>query len=404
MNRQRSDEVALEEVRHCAFVGHSPEPMQWVNDGPLAGLSFAVKDLFDVAGVKSSWGNPDRLRDTAPAVATAPAVTVPLMAGARLVGKTHTDELACGMFGMNPHFGTPINPKAPQRVPGGSSSGSASAVAAGLCDFALGTDTGGSIRVPASFCGIYGLRTTYGRISTAGIMAMAPSFDTAGWLARDAVTLRRVGEVYFGAIEKPGPTRLLLARDAFDVPEPQISRALLPLARALGASSEVTLYPHGVEEWLDAFRPLQLNELWCTHGAWATVPGRVLSQAVRERIELAQTPKPADVARSTLARDRLTQRLIALLGSDGVLIIPTAHDLPPLRDAPVSAQATFREKTLALTSVASLARLPQINLPATYVEGCPVGLSLIAGPYRDELLLALAEQFDFKPANASTAR
>ena len=404
MNRQRSDEVALEEVRHCAFVSHSPEPTQWVNDGPLAGLSFAVKDLFDVAGAKSAWGNPDRLRDTAPAVATAPAVTVPLMAGARLIGKTHTDELACGMFGMNPHFGTPINPKAPQRVPGGSSSGSASAVAAGLCDFALGTDTGGSIRVPASFCGIYGLRTTYGRISTAGIMAMAPSFDTVGWLARDATTLRRVGEVYFGAIEKPGPTRLLLARDAFDVPEPQIGRALLPLARALGGSSEIALYPHGVEEWLDAFRPLQLNELWCTHGAWATVPGRVLSQAVRERIELAQTPKPADVARATLARDRLTQRLIALLGSDGVLVIPTAHDLPPLRDAPVSAQAAFREKTLALTSVASLARLPQINLPATYVEGCPVGLSLIAGPYRDELLLALAEQFDIKPANASTVR
>ncbi len=404
MNRQRSDEVALEEVRHCAFVSHSPEPTQWVNDGPLAGLSFAVKDLFDLAGVKSAWGNPDRLRDAAPALATAPAVTAPLMAGARLIGKTHTDELACGMFGMNPHFGTPINPKAPQRVPGGSSSGSASAVAAGLCDFALGTDTGGSIRVPASFCGIYGLRTTYGRISTAGIMAMAPSFDTVGWLARDATTLRRVGEVYFGAIEKPGPTRLLLARDAFDVPEPQIGRALLPLARALGGSSEIALYPHGVEEWLDAFRPLQLNELWCTHGAWATVPGRVLSQAVRERIELAQTPKPADVARATLARDRLTQRLIALLGSDGILIIPTAHDLPPLRDAPISAQAAFREKTLALTSVASLARLPQINLPATYVEGCPVGLSLIAGPYRDELLLALAEQFDIKPPNTSNER
>jgi amidase len=404
LNRQRSDEVALEEVRHCAFVSHSPEPMQWANGGPLAGLSFAVKDLFDVAGAKSAWGNPDRLRDIAPAVATAPAVTAPLMAGARLIGKTHTDELACGMFGMNPHFGTPINPKAPQRVPGGSSSGSASAVAAGLCDFALGTDTGGSIRVPASFCGIYGLRTTYGRISTAGVMAMAPSFDTVGWFARDAATLRRVGEVYFGAIEKSGPTRLLLARDTFDVPEPHIGRALLPLARALGASSEIALYPHGVEEWLDAFRPLQLNELWCTHGAWATVPGRVLSQAVRERIELAQTPKPADVARATRTRDRLTQRLIALLGSDGVLVIPTAHDLPPLRDAPVSAQAAFREKTLALTSVASLARLPQINLPIMYVEGCPVGLSLIAGPYRDELLLALAEQFDIKPANAPTAR
>jgi amidase len=215
------------------------------------------------------------------------------------------------------------------------------------------------------------------------------------------MTLRRLGEVYFGAIGKPGPARLLLARDAFDVPEPQIGRALLPFARELGASTEVALYPNGVEEWLDAFRPLQLNELWCTHGAWATMPGRVLSQAVRERIELSQTPKPTDVARAILARDRLTQRLIDLLGNDGVLIIPTAHDLPPLRNAPVSAQTAFREKTLALTSVASLARLPQINLPVTSVEGCPVGLSLIAGPYRDELLLALAEQFGTEPAKAA---
>src|ERR1700760_2281957 len=172
--------VSREEIRRLAFVEHGPSSLQLASDGPLAGLSFAAKDLIDIAGTKSAWGNPDRLRDAQPAVATAPAALVPLMAGARLIGKTHTDELACGMFGMNPHFGIPINPKAPDRVPGGSSSGSASAVAAGFCDFALGTDTGGSVRVPASFCGLYGLRTTYGRLSTAGIMAMAPSFYTGG--------------------------------------------------------------------------------------------------------------------------------------------------------------------------------------------------------------------------------
>jgi amidase len=154
----------------------------------------------------------------------------------------------------------------------------------------------------------------------------------------------------------------------------------------------VALYPHGVDEWLDTFRPLQLNELWTTHGAWATAPGRVLSQAVRERIELSRTPRPADVARATVRREMLTQRLAALLGDDGVIVIPTAHDLPPLRDAPVSAQVAFREKTLALTSVASLTRLPQINLPVTHVDGCPVGLSLIGGPRGDERLLTLAER------------
>jgi amidase len=380
-----------EEVRRHAFVAHGPAPFQIAAEGALAGLTFAVKDLFDVAGSRTACGNPDRLRDAAAAAATAPSVLAPLMAGARLIGKTHTDEVACGMFGMNPHFGTPINPKAPQRVPGGSSSGSASAVAAGLCDFALGSDTGGSIRVPASFCGLYGLRTTYGRISTAGVMAMAPSFDTVGWLARDATTLRRVGEVYFGLIRAGTKPRLLLARDAFDIPMRAIGEALLRIARALGPSEETSLYPHGADEWLDTFRPLQLNELWSTLGPWATQPGRQLSQAVRERIELSKTVKPADVAAALVRREELTQRLVDLLGDDGFAIIPTAHDLPPLRDAPVSAQVEFREKTLALTAVASLTRLPQINIPVTEVAGCPVGLSLIAGPRGDEKLLAFAE-------------
>jgi amidase len=381
-----------EEIRRHAFVAHSPAPLQLFTEGVLAGLTFAIKDLFDIAGSRSAWGNPDRLRDASVALATAPAVLVPLLAGAQLVGKTHTDEIACGMFGMNPHFGTPINPQAPQRVPGGSSSGSASAVAAGLCDFALGTDTGGSVRVPASFCGLYGIRTTYGRISTAGVMPMAPSFDTVGWLARDAAILRRVGQTYFGPIRPIKTSRLLLARDAFDIPVRAIADVLLPIARSLGPTREVTLYSHGADEWLDTFRPLQLNELWCTHGDWATAPGRVLSQAVRERIELARTVKPAAVADAVVRREMLTRQLMTLLDEDGIAIIPTTHDLPPTRDAPVAAQVAFREKTLALTCVASLARLPQINVPVAEVDGCPIGLSLIAGPHGDESLLALAEE------------
>ncbi|HLG82005.1 MAG TPA: amidase [Bradyrhizobium sp.] len=380
----------LEDIRRHGFVEHGPSSLRLKEDGPLAGLSFAAKDLMDVAGFKSGWGNPDRLRDADPAVATAPAVLAPLMAGAHLIGKTHTDEVACGMFGMNPHFGTPINPKAPTRVPGGSSSGSASVVAAGLCDFALGTDTGGSVRVPASFCGLYGLRTTFGRLSVAGIMAMAPSFDTVGWLARDAKTLKRVGEVYFGRHREFGPTRLMLARDAFDIPVRPIGEALLPAARSLAPASEITLFAEGVDTWLDTFRPLQLYDLWSTLGAWGKTPGRRLSQAVAERIELSSHVDPEKFAAAVVKRETLADRLISLLGHDGVLILPTAHDLPPHRDAPVSAQVEFREKTLALTCVASLCRLPQINIPAVTIDGCPVGLSFIAGPRGDERLLDLA--------------
>ena len=293
---------------------------------------------------------------------------------------------------MNPHFGTPINPAAQTRVPGGSSSGSASAVAANFCDFALGTDTGGSVRVPASFCGLYGLRTTYGRVSVAGIMAMAPSFDTVGWLARDAKTLKRVGDIYFGPSGSFKPPRLLLARDAFDIPVLQIGEALLPVARSLGSMTELTLFAEGVEYWLDTFRPLQLHDLWSTLGAWGKKPGRTLSPAVAERIDLSSTVDPAKFAAAVIRRETLTNRLVDLLGSDGVLVLPTAHDLPPLRDAPVTAQIAFREKTLALTCVASLCRLPQINIPAVMVDGCPVGLSFIAGPRGDQFLLDLAEK------------
>ena len=393
-----------EEIRRLAFVEHGPASLRLKAEGPLSDLSFAAKDLMDVAGYKSAWGNPDRLRDADPAVTTAPAVLAALMAGAQLLGKTHTDEVACGMFGMNPHFGTPINPKVPSRVPGGSSSGSASAVAAGLCDFALGTDTGGSVRVPASFCGLYGLRTTYGRLSVGGIMAMAPSFDTVGWLARDAKTLKRVGEIYFGPIGKVEPTRLLLARDAFHVPVPQIGEALLPVARSLGATTAVTLFAEGVEYWLETFRPLQLYDLWSTLGAWGKTPGRRLSQAVAERIDLASRVDPEKFAAAVVKREALTDRLIDLLGSDGVLILPTAHDLPPLRDAPVSAQVEFREKTLALTCVASLCRLPQINIPAVNVDGCPVGLSFIAGPRGDQRLLDLAERIGNALPQASSGQ
>jgi amidase len=396
--------TSLEEIRRQGFVEHGPSSLRLKEDGPLADLSFAAKDLMDVSGFKSGWGNPDRLRDADPAVATAPAVLAPLMAGARLVGKTHTDEVACGMFGMNPHFGTPINPNAPTRVPGGSSSGSASAVAAGLCDFALGTDTGGSVRVPASFCGLYGLRTTFGRLSVAGIMAMAPSFDTVGWLARDAKTLKRVGEIYFGPIGEFGPTRLMLARDAFEIPVKSVGEALLLAARSLGPMSEVPLFAGGVEHWLETFRPLQLYDLWSTLGAWGKTPGRRLSQAVAERIETSSHVDPAKFAAAVVKREALTDRLNTLLGHDGVLILPTAHDLPPLRDAPVSAQVEFRERTLALTCVASLCRLPQINIPAATVDGCPVGLSLIAGPRGDQRLLDLAERIGDALAGAPLAK
>ena len=167
-----------------AFVPHDLKaPLTGAASGPLAGLTAAVKDMYAIAGERAGGGNPDWLAQAQPATANCSAVQKLLDAGATIVGKTICDEFFYSVAGINAHYGTPANIRAPGRIPGGSSSGSAAAVAAGACDFALGSDTGGSVRIPASLCGLYGIRTTHGRVDLTGAMAMAPSFDVGGWFA-----------------------------------------------------------------------------------------------------------------------------------------------------------------------------------------------------------------------------
>ena len=177
-----------------AFCRHNHVELEGA-PGPLRGLTFAVKDVFDIAGHRTGNGNPVWLETHPPATRTASAVERVLAAGASMVGKTHTDELAYSLNGENVHYGTPINPRSPGRIPGGSSSGSAVAVAGSLVDFALGSDCGGSVRLPASYCGIYGIRTTHGLVPADGVVDLAKSFDTVGWFARDATMMLRVGDV-----------------------------------------------------------------------------------------------------------------------------------------------------------------------------------------------------------------
>src|SRR6185503_7830288 len=196
-------------------------------EGPLSGLTFGAKDIYDIAGHKTGFGSPDWLRTHPAATRTAPTVQRLLKAGADMVGRTHTDEMTFSLNGENAHYGTPVNVNAPGRIPGGSSSGSASAVAGGLVDFALGSDTGGSVRAPASFCGIYGLRPTHGRISLEGACPLASSFDTAGWFARDADVMERVGAVLLREErDSTLPRGLLVAEDAFELAGPEATAAL----------------------------------------------------------------------------------------------------------------------------------------------------------------------------------
>src|SRR5437899_1158615 len=196
--------------------------------GPLSGLSFAAKDLFDVAGHPTGGGNPDWARSNPAPTRHAWAVQRLLDAGATLIGKTITDEVSLGIVGENAHYGTPVNPRAPGRIPGGSSSGSASAVAGGLADIALGTDCAGSVRLPASFCGIHGFRPTHGRVRAEGAVALAPSFDAVGWFARDGGLLERVGRVLMPEPPPPPPRRVLMATDAVALVGARVTAALQP--------------------------------------------------------------------------------------------------------------------------------------------------------------------------------
>jgi amidase len=355
--------------------------------GSLDGLRFAVKDLIDIAGTPTGAGNPDWRKAQPDAARSAPVVDALLAAGARLIGKTITDELAFSLEGVNAHDGTPVNPACPDRIPGGSSSGSAVAVAAGLADFALGTDTGGSVRVPASFVGVFGFRPTHDAIPLAGVVPFAPSYDTVGWFARDAATLARVGDVVLPPAVPVPIERLLLVRDAFALADPEVSELLLEHCGKLGIAGEITLFNGAEDEWLECYRVLQGAEIWRQLGLWIRSARPRFGAAIAPRFADAAAITPADVDRYQPVRRRIADRVRALL-DDGVgLVLPTAPCAALRIDAAGEEIADFYRRALALTSVAGHAGVPQISLPAGRVGGCPVGLSILAGPGQDRALL-----------------
>ncbi len=380
-----------------AFCRHTHVEVAGAAGGPLAGLACGIKDLYDIAGHKTGFGSPAWFETHAPAAATAPAVQRLLDAGARIVGKTHTDEMAYSLNGENPHYGTPVNVNAPGRIPGGSSSGSAASVAAGLVDFALGSDTGGSVRAPASFCGIYGLRPTHDRIPMEGACALAPSFDVAGPFARDAALLERVGRVLLQD-DKPAatPGALLYAEDAFALVDPAVKplfeSAVARVIAVLGAPRKVTVSTEGLPQWFQVFRKLQGAEAWAQHGAWIAKVKPRFGPGVRERFEWAATLTADEVAPLKAQREVITGRMAELLGDNAVLVLPTVHTIAPRRNTPAAELDDFRSRAMSLLCIAGLARLPQISLPLAEFDGCPLGLSLVAARGNDTLLLDLVHR------------
>jgi amidase len=381
------------------FVPGTSVRIAGASSGPLAGLTFAAKDLFDVAGYPTGGGNPDWARQNPIPTRHAWAVKRLLDAGATLIGKTITDEVSLGILGENPFDGTPLNPKAPDRVPGGSSSGSASAVAQGLCDVALGTDTGGSVRVPASFCGLYGIRPTHGRLDLSGMLPQAPSSDTAGWFARDAQTFARVSEVMLGEpITTSLPTKLVIAVDAFGFADAETTTALQPMVQKLSALvahvREDLLAPPGLSVWAKAQRTLQRYESWLTFKAWVERDNPRLQYSVARSLALAITIPESEREWATLMRAEARARLAWLLPPGAILCMPTTPCPAPRKGQSLATLEPIRSRILCLASHGGLTGVPQITLPGASVDGLPVGLSIVAARGSDAMLVAVAKAME----------
>lgn len=380
-----------------AFCTDSDAYLEGSPTGPLAGLTFAAKDIFDVAGHVTGGGCPDWKTTHDRAEKTAWAVQTLVDAGATMVGKTVTDELTRGVLGENFHGGAPINPRAPGRVPGGSSSGSAAAVAGGLVDFALGSDTGGSVRAPAAFCGLYGLRPTHGRIPLDNVMANAPSLDTVGWFAREPGLFARVGAVLLQTeIRAPAPIEMMIADDAFAVADPQIQEALLPvvekISSRIGQIEHGNLAPIPLEDLPKPFGVLQGSEAWRTYGQWIDIEDPRLGFEVAARFAAGREITEEQRMAALSVQTTVVEHVLKILREGVVICLPTMPFPAPPRGLPLSQRKALHQRIDALVDTAGWAGTPQINLPLAQVDGLPVGLSLIGPKGADEMLLAFARE------------
>ncbi|GAB2729042.1 amidase [Comamonas sediminis] len=381
-----------------AFVPYPDVPVRHAGTGPLSGLYFGVKDLFDIAGYPTGGGNPLLLALSGIKTQTAPTVQKLLDAGAALAGKTVTDELAFSMNGNNAHFGAPINGNAPERITGGSSSGSASAVSSRLCDFALGTDTGGSVRAPASHCGLYGIRPTHGRVSLESALALCHSLDTCGWFARDALTFARVADVLMAPDTTPLPARprLLMPSDVWGLVDsavrPAWDGALQQITQLLGRAQDCTAVLDSFDAMYWSFRYIQGREAWMTDGAFISRYAPVLGPGVKERFDWSRQVTDAQVQQAEQFRTRFRQHLADVLGSDGVLVMPTMPDIAPLRTADEASLEAYRNQAVQMLCLAGLSGFPQISLPLASRNGAPLGISLLGPAGTDRSLIAIAQQ------------
>ncbi|MGC5224063.1 AtzH-like domain-containing protein [Micromonospora sp. DT81.3] len=379
-------------------------------NGPLAGLSVAVKDLFAIKGYRIGAGNPAFLDDARPETTTAPAVSDLLRGGASLRGIARTDEFAYSIAGDNAHYGTPPNGALPGALPGGSSSGPASAVATGQADVGLATDTAGSVRVPASYQGLWGLRTTHGLVPRQGLLPLAQSFDTVGWLTRDGETLQRVADWClsydgspstdraYGASESDLPWRFAVPAEVRASIEPETLAEfdrMLDRLRNEEAEAVASVSLGDLDDYLAPFRTVQGAEAWRNNGDWLRAHPDAVGAAVAERFRAASEVTAEDEASARAALAPLRERMRSLV-AETVLILPTVPGPAPMRTSESGRIDVVRRETLRMTTPAAIAGLPSISIPLLTVPSAlgpaPVGVCLIAPAGTDIALVRLARR------------
>ncbi|MBF4593183.1 DUF3225 domain-containing protein [Curtobacterium flaccumfaciens] len=364
--------------------------------GPLDGLTVAVKDLYAVPGQPVGAGNPTYLREAPVETAPAAAVAALLAAGASIRGIARTDEFAYNLTGRNAHHGTPPNSAAPTRLPGGSSSGSASAVGLGTAEIGIGTDTAGSVRVPASYQGLWGLRTTHGTVSRDGLLPLAPSFDTVGWLTRSPGVLLAALDATVpppATAEAPDATVLVVPEELVALVEPAVARAFTAFVEALDEPvAIIRLRDLGIPDpaaLQEQMRLVQAAEALAAHGPWIDAHPGALSPVVGDRFWAARANDPDATADAVARLDEVRTTIRrALVGR--TLLFPTVPGPAPMLDADTAALERTRTATTAMTALASVGGLPAVSAPTLTVDGAPVGVCLVGGPATDRALVVRA--------------
>lgn len=365
-------------------------------NGPLKAYQFGVKDVFDVKGFSTQAGNPEYFEQVKLAEITAPAVMTLQNAGAKLVGKTHTDELGGSLFGLNVHYGPPLNPHSPERVPGGSSSGSASAVASHLVDFALGADTSGSVRAPASFCGIYGFRPTFGIISTAGVLPISAHLDTVGIFARHPDIITQILSAY-GMKGMTQFTRLRVIPSLVNCLQEPVKRLFLEklykIKMVLASTAPLILEEDQLIQWSTVIRTIAMHDLWQVHKKWILKSNPTFGEIIKDRLKIGRSIQDSDYKLALKKQEEIRKFISDALEPGDITVFPTVHNIPPLLSSTKQQLNDFSLKASRHTCIAALNGLPEMTIPLKKVyEQCSLGMSFLANTGEDYSIALFASK------------